>query len=379
MKISIIVFHPLIFLLILSGCENTMEVATSGKIVKIGVIAPLSGNSAVLGKNGIAGVKAALSLHPVLLNGDRVELIIEDDYDNVEQTRESLKKLVEIDRVTAILTFSKSEILLELVNDIETLKIPVLALLASHPEISTSWITQFFFDDHLQATVSALYVLDELLIDRAGVVLDMDDPHSVYLAKQFTTVFKSAGGEVQQEVVSSGDKNFKDNLTKLMGSGAQFCYYPLKAEDILLLLRQGRDLGWSPKILVSDGILSQVRLMAADQLDLIDGMLAVDSYANNIPLSPLGEKLSTRFHADMNQPGTTYSASGAEGIVFLLRSLEKCGDSSDKNCVNEKLRNNEYYQGIIGNLRIMSNGKTERPIFINRIAGEELEFVVKIN
>lgn len=379
MKNSIFLLCTLFLLLTLPGCENDTEVSISGKTVKIGVVAPLSGPRTVLGKNGIAGVKAALSFHPVLLNGDKVQLIIEDDHGSVEGAKKSLKKLVEVDQVTAILSFSKSDILLELTKNIDSYGIPVFALIATHPEISTTWITQFFFDDHKQATVSALYVIDELLIDRAAVVQDKDDPHSIYLARQFSKVFETAGGKVLQMTVTKEDKNFRYKLTKLMSSGIQFCYYPLGAEEILLLLRQGRDLKWNPKILISDGVLAQVRLMAADQLDLINGMLAVDGHADDIPFTPLGERLSAKFNTDMNEPGTTYAAMGAEGIVFLLQAMEKCGDSSNKKCVNEKLRSNEYNQGLFSNLRILSNGKTERPIFINRIVGEDLEFVVKIN
>ena len=121
---------------LLIGCEPEEVHLKSGKVVKIGVIAPFSGPEKAWGENGLLGIKTALELKPYLLNGDKPELILEDDKNDPELTVKALHKLATEDQVSAILIFSDSEAVLAVVEEAEEYKIPILALIATHPEIS---------------------------------------------------------------------------------------------------------------------------------------------------------------------------------------------------------------------------------------------------
>lgn len=378
--IKLLCFISSLFLgIIITGCNPENPVSESGKTVKIGIIAPLSGPDERIGKNGMAGVRASLALSPYLLNGDKVELVIEDDQGNPELTAKALYRLAEVEKVAAILMFSKSASVLHVAKEAEYHKIPVLSLLATHPDITNDWVSQFFFDDHIQATVAALYILDELLIDHVAVIHDIGDPHSEYLTKQFKKVFESAGGIVEEKIVSSGTTDFRAILNTLKNNGLMFCYLPLGAKEVILIERQARELNWHPQVMLSDGLLSSIRLQAESNLDFIDEMYAVDIYAVNLNFTDFGKSLVKKYHQDITSPGTTFSATGAEGTHFLIKAMDRCGDSSDRGCINRMLRNNEYSEGIFGNIRIREDGKTERPVFINKIESGNLEFVVKIN
>ena len=193
----------------LPGCERETVHRQSGKIVKIGVIAPFSGPEKEWGENGILGVKTALEIKPYLLNGDKPELILEDDKNNPELTVKALHKLATQDQVSAILIFSDSEAVLAVVEEAEEYKIPILALIATHPEISSGeWLSQFSFDDTLQGTIAALFVIDELLVEHVGVVANEDNPHSVFLVDEFSRRFKEAGGIVERAAINKGTTDF---------------------------------------------------------------------------------------------------------------------------------------------------------------------------
>ena len=149
----------MIFLLplLIAGCSEDIQLQASGKVVKIGLIAPLSGPAQGWGQSGLKGIKTALALQPYLLNGDKVELVLADDLNTPALTREALIRLVKVDKVAAVLLFSDSSAALEAVKFADDLETPILILLSTHPGLNRSeWVNQFVYDDITQGTVAAL-------------------------------------------------------------------------------------------------------------------------------------------------------------------------------------------------------------------------------
>ena len=105
-----LVYFSILFSLVfwLGGCDQKPAVETSGKTIKIGIIAPFSGPVLAYGTEGLKGMETAKQLQPYLQNGDRIELVVEDDKNESALTVERLKKLVKKDGVSAIITFSSS-------------------------------------------------------------------------------------------------------------------------------------------------------------------------------------------------------------------------------------------------------------------------------
>ena len=92
----------------LGGCDQKPAIEPSGKTIKVGIIAPLSGPEHTYGEEGIKGLEIAMLLQPYLQNGDRIELVEENDKDDPALTVKLLNKLVEEVKVSAIITFSST-------------------------------------------------------------------------------------------------------------------------------------------------------------------------------------------------------------------------------------------------------------------------------
>ncbi len=365
--------------LLLIGCEPEVVHLKSGKVVKIGVIAPFSGPEKAWGKNGILGVKTALELKPYLLNGDKPELILEDDKNDPELTLKALHKLATEDQVSALLVFSDSAAVLAVVKEAEEYKIPILAVIATHPKISSGdWITQFSFDDKLQGTIAALFVIDELLIEHVGVVVNEDNPHSIYLVDEFSRRFKEAGGVIERAAIKNDTTDFSKIVRGFREKGLDFLYLPLDANHVIQVEEVVSKMGWNPQVMVSDGLLGRIRLQHDDKLHIVDGMLSMEVYSNSLPASEYGKKVRSTFKEEFNQIGTTFSGLGCEGTSVLLAAMDRCEDTSDRACINRMLRSTDGFAGLFGKLYIGSNGKTERPVFINMIEDTDLKLVIKI-
>lgn len=365
---------------LLPGCvEEKKEQKVSGDVVKIGIVAPFSGPEREWGDNGLLGGKVIVKTRPYLLNGDKVELLIADNKNDAALTREKVRNLAEIDEVAAILLFADSAATLALGDLVNELKIPVLAALASHPEVTRSeWMSQLIFDDRVQGIVAALYVIDELLVDMVTVFKDIDDPHSVFLAEAFASKFKESGGKVDIVPIAGDDNDYKKILESLDEEKSDFFYLPLTAKQVISIEEQTRALGMKPQVMVGDGLLSQILLQFKDEAKLLDGMLATDIYQTSMPKSGFGKKLVKEYHRSFSKRGTTFTALGAEGVIVITSAMERCIDSNDRSCIRTQLRSGSEFSGLLGKIIIHRNGKTERPVYINLIQDSKLHSLVKI-
>ncbi|MGW8161851.1 MAG: ABC transporter substrate-binding protein, partial [Desulfobulbales bacterium] len=77
-RIAAVLLIGIIFLTC-SCRQQEKQVPPSGMVVKIGVIAPMSGPDKQSGESALYGIRTALQLQPYLKNGDKVELVIVDN------------------------------------------------------------------------------------------------------------------------------------------------------------------------------------------------------------------------------------------------------------------------------------------------------------
>lgn len=130
--------------------------------------------------------------------------------------------------------------------------------------------------------------------------------------------------------------------------------------------------------MASDGLLSQFILQYGEHLNVVDGMLATDLYATGVKETEFGESVIRAYKKNFNDVGTTFVLLGAEGTAIMIAAMNRCGNSSDRECINRSLRRTKDFEGIIGKISINNTGQAERAIFINQIKNKDLKFVVKV-
>ncbi len=371
----------------MAGCEQEVTgdgkssaVTKSGKILKVGVIGSLSGSDEALGANGLLGVQAALALQPYLQNGDKIELVVKDDLGEPAVAVKLLNELAD-EQVTAILALSRSEVVLELAPLVDTFKIPVVATIATHPFITrNSFLTQLSFDDTFQGKVAALYARDELLIDRVAVFSEPDSPHSSFLVDEFINTFEAVGGIIFDHILlGEAGMDYQTLIEGMLYKDIEMVYLPVKATKVIELGEAANALGWYPTAMASDGLLSTILLNHSDKLHLLNGLLATDIFTSCLPLTAYGERVSSSFLNLSNEVGTSFAIMGAEGLALLLLAMERCDDPVGSSCVNTNLQSTKNFQGMQVEFSVGSDGKVERPVFVNAIKGDQMIFKVKVH
>ena len=347
MKKLVRLFILIVLVFWLVACEQKAAIEPSGKTVKIGIIAPFSGSRDSAGKEGLKGMETAMQLQPYLQNGNRIQLVAEDDQNDPALSVRLLRKLAEKDKVAAIITFSSSNPVLAMAKVADDYQTPILAALATNPAI----------------------------IDKVAVFSDPDNSYSRYLAAKFASKFKSIGGEITDRIYLTEKTGEVFNIVESVRAKApELIYLPLFADNVLRIIREVRKLGWEPRMMGSDGLISRMLASRKQELDLVEGMLATDVFAHGMPLTPLGKKLSETHKGR----STHFAGLGAEAYVLLLNAMNQCSDPQDRQCLNHQLRSTINFTGIGGKISIGPDGKAHRPLCIDSIQNGLSKFIVKV-
>lgn len=367
-------------LVMLAGCEEIVEQKQTPLDIKLGVIGPFSGEHEEWGKSGLLGVEAVIKYHQTQNQKLQVQLIKEDDQSTPAQAVVALEKLALEENVDAVLILSGSKTMLAITEVADRYKVPIVSTLSSHPGITeTNWVNQIIFDDQVQGTVAALFVMDELLIERSAVVWDGDDPHSKELAASFKRTYQEAGGTVLSIDISGRKDDTQSIVNQLKNNAIEFVYLPVEVGSVVIFEQGARDAGYNPQGMVSDGILSQMMLEYRDNLDLLDGLLATDIFTSEVPLSAFGESVKDNLKRQFDTPATTLTALGCEGGQVVLTAMTKCGRNPQNECVNRMIRSGNQFEGVLEPFTIDLEGKAQRPVYINKITKKNLRFLLKVN
>ena len=375
----------LFFIILFCSCDQgqvkKFTPQPDAKKIKIGVIGPMTGTEKSQGLDGIEGIKTAMQLQPALFNGDWFELVVEDDQDDPELAVKALKKLTEVDKVAAILMFSSSKAVLAVDKEADQYGTPVLALVASHPDIAreTKFVNQICFDNDFQGKVAALYARDELLDSRVAVFVNNENPYSKSLAEVFTKKFKETGGEITVNFpVDTEMDHLVDTLKYMQKQKTELLYMPVGSINFIKISKALNDMDWHPVRMGSDGLLADVLTNRKSEFSLLEGIAAIDFYANNVPLTPFGKRHKKAFRKLFNGRAKTYAAAGVEGYAILIDAIVRSGDYDDKSAINKSIRETVDFDGFLGKITIQPNGKAQRPLFVNTIEDGRLKFLVKV-
>ena len=370
-----------------TGCDRSSPITPSGKVVKIGFIGPQHGSDLGQGQgqgqgqDTLEGVLAAQAILPLLNNGDRVEVIEEDSGNDSAAIRRAMQKLVQEDGVALLLLGVDSQSLLPVSQFAESLQTPAIALIATHPDLvsGSAYISQLCFDDDTQGAVAALFVRDELLIKRAAVIVDSDDPHSKRLQAAFEKKFTGTGGVLTgSHAVTETDEVL---LQYLQAQETKLLYLPISAQSMLQIESTLAEIGWSPEIMAVDGLLASILGQFPGQAGDIDGIYATDLFSDSgdfVRHKRLGRAAVASFENLFDGEVNTFTGLGVEGYAIAVHAMNQCLPVQDRQCINTAIRSTENFEGTMAKISIDNNGRATRPVYVNTIENGLLDSVVKV-
>lgn len=184
-----------------------------------------------------------------------VRLIVADSGGGIENTMSALTRLIQQERVSAVVGPYLSREAIPVAAALETLRVPMISPSATNPEVTRG--RKFAFRvcqrDNEQGAALARYAYEDLGLRRVAVLFDESDVYSSGLAGYFRTAFvERSGTTVLMEPFKSGDKDFMAQFARIRESGAQALLLPNFPADLALQLPQARAAGFAGQFLGSD-------------------------------------------------------------------------------------------------------------------------------
>src|SRR6266481_5165479 len=216
--------------------------------IRIGEVNPISGAIGQYGTTCHRGVQLAIDQRNqdggVL--GKKILLLTEDNQSKAGQTSTIVRKFVTQDKVVAIIGDLTSSATLEGGPIAQAAKIPMVTPLATNPKVTEigDYIFRVCFVDEFQGRVMARFALENLKAKRAALLTDSKQDYSVGLSGFFKDTFvNGAGSMVREQSYSSGDTDFRAQLTSIKAAGPEVVFVPGYYPEVGIILKQARQLG----------------------------------------------------------------------------------------------------------------------------------------
>src|SRR5436190_10902418 len=213
--------------------------------IRIGEFASLTGKEAAFGTSSHKGTLLAIeelnATGGVL--GRKVELIYEDNRSAPGESATVVQKLISRDKVVAILGEVASGRSLEAAPICQKNHIPQGSPYSTNPKVTEmgDYIFRVCFTDPFQGRLLADFGRKTLKASRVAILTDVAAPYSVGLADYFREPFVSGGGTVVAEKnFSSGDKDFKPQLTAIKAANPEAIFVPCYYTEAGLIAVQAR-------------------------------------------------------------------------------------------------------------------------------------------
>lgn len=246
--------------------------------IKIGVIAPLTGDAAVYGEPFHKMVQlAAEEINKDGVGGRQFAFIFEDGKCNGKDSVNAMQKLVNVDKVQVVIGGFCSSESLAAVPIAEANKVALFSPGSSSPDLTGR--SHYFFRDY-PSDASQGKVLAELSYNVkkwkkiAFIQEQLDYPLGVF--KAFTATFEGLGGKVVKEEFPNNTTDFRSFLAKLRAQNADALFVdtqtPAAAERIF---KQIQELRWKPKILISDAVSGDPETMKRNAT-ILEGAFAAE-------------------------------------------------------------------------------------------------------
>ena len=347
--------------------------------VKIGEVDPLTGGVSQFGIGCHQGFVLAFEE----INGEggilgqKIELVTEDDQSKPGQSATAVRKLITQDKVVAILGDATSSATLEAAPIAQSDKIPMITPTATNPRITEvgDFIFRVCFLDEFQGRVLAKFAREKLKAQRIFTLTDVKQDYSVDLLKFFKDEFTKLGGTiVGEQSYSTGDIDFRAQLTPIRGTKPDAVYVPGYYQEVALIVKQGRQIGLTMPFIGCDGWANQALVTIGGKA--IDGCFFTNHFSPD-DQSPIVKSFVAKYQDKYGALPDTFSALGYDAARLLADALKRAG-STDSPALREALAKTQAFPGVTGQISIDANRNASKPGLIVTVKDGKFVIAEKI-
>lgn len=369
LEFPLALFLITLILLFAISCQRSQpDVNPDTGPIRIGYFGDLSGPTFNFGKSASNGVLMAVDEinRGGGINGRKLDVVIEDDHGSPERAATLVSKLINQDKVLAVIAGGASGPSLAAAPRAQAAKVPLISPSSTDPAVTRTgdYIFRVCFIDAFQGDVMARFAANELKAKKAAIMVDFNNPYSRGLSDFFEASFKKFGGQiVSKQSYAQGDPDFRGQLSTVKAAEPDVVYLPGYYGDVGLIAKQARQLGITQPLLGGDG-------WDAPELwgiggDALNGCYISNHYSVEDPAPEIRAFVDSYKSIYGQLMPDAHAALGYDAMRFLAAAIQKAGTDSKK--LRDALAATKDFQGVTGKISMDAERNAVKPAVVLKL------------
>jgi branched-chain amino acid transport system substrate-binding protein len=365
------IFLPLGLLasLLFSSCNQNQSDGPDRSTIKIGYYGDLSGPTFNFGESAKNGVlMAAEEINQAGgINGRKIDVVIEDDQGSAEVAATRAAKLIDTDKVIAVIAGGTSGNSRAAAPKAQVAKIPLISPSATDPAVTLigDYIFRACFIDAFQGEVMAKFAFNSLKAQKAAILLDFNSPYSRGLSDFFELSFTRLGGQiVTKQLYTLGDGDYRGQLNTIRLAAPDVIYIPGYYGNVAIIAKQARQIGITQPLLGGDG-------WDAPELwelggDTLNGSYISNHYSADDPSAAIQVFVQEYKKRYGNLLPDAHAALAYDAMRVLADAIGRAG-TTDGPKLRDALAQTKAFAGVTGLITINDERNAVKPAVILKL------------
>ncbi|MCG2691101.1 ABC transporter substrate-binding protein [Candidatus Parcubacteria bacterium] len=335
-------------------------IETEKEPIKIGFIAPLSGEAASYGEFVVKAFKLAIEDYNSTHKNLNFEVIYEDGKCDGSQAVTAINKLINVDKIKYVIGGLCSSETLAMVPVAESNKIILFSPGSGSPDITNAgdYIFRNLASDDYTAKEIAKIAIRNNDKEIGLITENLDYPQT--LKKAFKDYYTSQGGIIKlDETFNPGETDFRTIITKAKFQNVNQLYLVAQTyKTTALILKQMKELNYNPKLYTNEVTVSEEALKYYDSSykGLVEGAIFTQPKfdESNPRASDVLAKFKEKYGSNEGPIPPVYIATYYDSVYLLGEAIEKVGDNPDK--IKDYFYTVKNWEGAVGKFSFDQNG-----------------------
>lgn len=380
-KRSLILSGLLGISLFLTGCaSNQSSGSTSSKdSIKIGWVGPLTGPTSTDGTLSRNAAQLAIEQFNKDggVDGEKVELVAEDDQGKPEEALKSVQKLINSDKVTGIVGGGYSGPMKTVTPKVQAAKVPMVVAYAVHPDITKGgdYVNRVIYTADVQGKAMADYAVNDLKKKNIAVLyVDIDYGISIYSA--FKDEAKKLGANIViEKPFKMGDKDFSSVLTAVKGAKPDALYVVGYYNEAAGIVTQSKELGINAQFLGVDGFDSP-KFLELGKENTQGATFTTSFYATDAREAVQNFVKAWHDKYKDSEPDMLSSQS-FDATEVILEAMKKAG--TDRGKLAKAINETKDFEGTSGKISFNAQHEVVKPVIFMTVKDGKFQYVKSLN
>lgn len=336
---------------------STENPGTEEEVV-IGGIGPLTGSNASYGISVQQGGQLAVDEINAAggINGMQIRYLFEDDESDAEKAISAYNKLMD-DGMQVLMGTVTSDPCIAVTD--ESSRDGILQITPSgSAEACTQYDNCFriCFTDPLQGRSMANYMYEEGL-RKVAIIYDVASDYSSGIYEAFVDEFEALGGEiVAAESFTSGDVDFKTQLTKIKATDAEALFLPIYYTEVAYIVNQAVNVGLDLPYYGCDGWDGVINQLEGDTTN-IEGAIYLTPFVANSE-DEIVKNFVTNYREAFGAEPDQFAADAYDAIYTIKAAIEQAG-SMDNDAIIAAMTEITV-SGVTGEMTFSEDGEPNK-------------------